>query len=97
MDIEEIKKGEIKDLEGANLTRANLEGAKLEGAKYGGFVIEQTPIQIFLKYSILIFGAEGYIQAGCYLKTTKEWENITDFEDQEFLDEWKEKILAFAK
>ena len=33
----------------------------------------------------------------CYLKTTREWEEITDFEDQEFLDEWKEKILAFAK
>ena len=101
MDIEKIKKGEIKDLTGANLTWADLTGANLTRANYGNekysFVIKKAPVQIMLKHSILIFAEEGYIQAGCHLKTIKEWEEITKFDDQEFLDEWKDKILAFAK
>ena len=90
------------DLSGANLSRAylsraDLSGAYLSGAKYNDFEILETPLQVSLKYNIIIFKKEGYIQAGCYLKTIKEWENITVFEDQEFLDIWKDKILAFAK
>ena len=100
------------DLEGAYLARANLagaylaraylagadlEGANLRGANYGAFVLQEAPLQLLLKYSILIFRKEGYVQAGCHLKTVKEWEDLTVFEDQEFLDTWKDKILAFAK
>ena len=95
------------DLARANLARANLAGAYLAGAylagaylvgaNYGAFTIQKPPLQLLLKYAILIFREEGYIQAGCSLKTIKEWENITEFEDQDFLNEWKEKILAFAK
>ena len=65
---------------------------------YGNLAIDYTPINIIgLKYSITIFKKSGYLQAGCHLKTTAEWKTITSFEDQEFLDEWKDKILAFAK
>ena len=93
LDLEKIKKGEIR-----NLYRADLTGANLTGANYGGFMVINTPIQLMImKYTILIFRKEGYIQAGCHLKTVKEWEDITVFEDQEFLDKWKAKILAFAR
>ena len=65
---------------------------------YGKLNINYTPVSIAgLKYPVTIFTKSGYIQAGCYLKTVKEWENITEFKDQEFLNEWKDKILAFAK
>ena len=91
LDLEKIKKGETKDLSGADL-----RGANLREANYGLFIIKNNPFQILLKYTILIFKEEGYIQAGCYLKTIEEWKNIEKFEDQEFLDTWKDKILAFA-
>ena len=65
---------------------------------YGDLKIDYTPLNIVgLRYSITVFKKSGHIQAGCYLKTIKEWEDITVFEDQEFLDEWKDKILAFAR
>ena len=111
-EIDKIKNGGNKylarahlagaNLAGADLARANLAGAylvgaNLAGANYGAFTIQKPPLQLLLKYAILIFREEGYIQAGCSLKTIKEWENITEFEDQDFLNEWKEKILAFAK
>ena len=85
------------DLSGADLSGADLSRADLFGADYGVFKILETPIQLVLKYDILIFKQEGYIQAGCRLKTIKEWQETAIFEDQEFLNEWKDKILAFAK
>ena len=85
------------DLSSAYLSSAYLRSANLSSAKYGNFIIKNLPTQILLKYPLLIFREEGYIQAGCYLKTIKEWEKTTVIEDQEFLDEWKDKILAFAK
>ena len=65
---------------------------------FGELKINYIPINIVgLKYSMTIFKKTGQIQVGCHLKTIKKWEEITEFEDQEFLDTWKEKILAFAK
>ena len=64
---------------------------------YGNLKIDYTPLNIIgLKYSVTIFQKSSQIQAGCYLKTVKEWEGITQFDDQDFLDEWKNKILEFA-
>jgi len=97
MDIIKIISGKIKNLQRANLQEADLRGANLREAKYGNFKIVEPPIQVTLKYSIIIFKAEGYIQVGCHLKTIAEWKNITTFDDQQFLDEWKEKILSFAQ
>ena len=65
-------------------------------AQVSGLEINYTPVGISgLKYPITIL--RGHIQAGCYLKTIKEWEMLTQFEDQEFMDEWKNKILALAR
>lgn len=98
VDLGKIRKGEIPNLAGANLTGADLAGAYLVGAYCGLFKIKSNPIQLSLKYSILIFREEGYIQAGCHLKTIKEWEEVKQFgDDQEFLSQWKEKILALAR
>ena len=69
-----------------------------EARVYGRLKVDFNPITLSgLKYPITIFWQIGYIQAGCYLKTVKEWEKITEFKDQEFLVEWKDKILMLAK